>query len=49
VSKELERRYANIMLVEFLDSGMQGESSKTCATEDYLEVANAEQTYVCDP
>jgi len=28
VSKALERNYFNIMLVEFLDGGMQGESSR---------------------
>jgi len=49
MSKALERRYANIMLVEFPDGAMQGESSNTCAAEDNLEAANAEQTYVCDP
>ena len=49
VSKALERRYANIMLVEFLDDAMQGESSNTGATEENLESAIAEQTYVCDP
>jgi len=49
VSKALERRYYNIMLVEFLDGGMQGESSNTGVVEDNLEAANAEQTYVSDP
>ena len=49
VSKALERRYANIMLVEFLDGAMQGESSNTGAAEENLESAIAEQTYVCDP
>ena len=49
VSKALERRYANIMLVEFLDGAMQGESSNIGAAEDKLESANAEHTYVCDP
>ena len=48
VSKALERRYCNIMLVEFLDGGMQGESSNTGAVEDNLEAANAKHTYVCD-
>ena len=42
VSKALERRYANIMLVEFLDGGMQGESSNIGSAEDNLEAANAE-------
>ena len=28
---------------------MQGESSNKGATEDNLEAASAEQTYVCDP
>jgi hypothetical protein len=37
------------MLVEFLDGAIQGESSNTGATEENLESANAEQTYVCDP
>jgi len=37
------------MLVEFLDGAMQGESSNTGATEENLESAIAEQTYVCDP
>jgi hypothetical protein len=41
VSKGLEHRYTNIMLVE-LDGGMQGESSNTCAAEDNLEAVNAE-------
>jgi hypothetical protein len=49
VSKALERRYANIMLVEFLDGAMQGESSNTGAAEENLESAIAEQTYACDP
>ena len=49
VYKALERRYYNIMLVEFLDSGMQGESTNTGVVEDNLEAANAEQTYVSDP
>jgi hypothetical protein len=49
MSKALERRYYNIMLVEFLDGGMQGESSNTGAIEDNLEAANAEQSYVFDP
>ena len=49
VSKALERRYCNIMLVEFLDGGMQGESSNIGAAEDNLETADAEQTYVCEP
>jgi hypothetical protein len=49
MSKALERRYYNIMLVEFLDGGTQGESSNTGAIEDNLEAANAEQTYVSDP
>ena len=48
VSKALERRYCNIMLVEFLDGGMQGDSSNTGAVEDNLEAANAKHTYVCD-
>jgi hypothetical protein len=30
------------MLVEFLDGGMQGESSNTGVVEDNLEAANAE-------
>ena len=42
VSKALERRYYNIMLVEFLDGGMQGESSNTGVVEDNLEASNAE-------
>jgi hypothetical protein len=46
---ELERRYYNIMLVEFLNDGMQGESSNIDVVEDNLEAANAEQTYVFDP
>ena len=33
VSKALECRYANIMLVEFLDGAMQGESSNTSLAE----------------
>ena len=37
------------MLVEFLDGGMQGESSNTGVVEDNLEASNAEQTYVFDP
>ena len=37
------------MLAQFLDGGLQRESSNTCAAEDNLEAANAEQTYVCDP
>ena len=37
------------MLVEFMEGGMQGESSNTGAAEDNLEAANAKQTYVCDP
>ena len=49
VSKALEHRYAKIMLVEFLDGAMQGESSNTGAAEENLESAIAEQTYVCDP
>ena len=49
VSKALERRYYNTMLVEFLDGGMQDESSNTGVVEDNLEAANAEQTYVSDP
>jgi hypothetical protein len=49
VSKALERCYANMMFVEFLDGAMQGESSNTGAAEENLESANAEQTYVCDP
>jgi len=49
VSKALERRYTNIMLVEFLDGAMQGESSNTGAAEEHLESTIAEQTYVCDP
>jgi len=48
VSKALERCYANIMLVEFLNGAMQGKSTNTGAAEN-LESANAEQTYVCDP
>ena len=47
--KALERRYYNIMLVEFLDGAMQGESGNTSAAEENLESANAKQTYVCDP
>ena len=35
-------------VVEFLDGGMQGESSNTGAVEDNLEAANAKHTYVCD-
>ena len=42
MSKALEHHYYNIMLVEFLDGGMQGESSNTGAVEDNLEAANAE-------
>jgi hypothetical protein len=38
VSKALEHRYANIMLVEFLDGAMQGESSNTSAAEENLRV-----------
>ena len=49
VSKVLERRYCNIMLAEFLDGGMQGESSNIGALEDNLEATNAEQTYISDP
>ena len=49
MSKALERRYANIMLVEFLDGAMQGESSNTGAAEENLESTITEQTYVCDP
>ena len=49
MSKALECRYANVMLVEFLDGAMQGESSNTGAVEENLESAIAEQTYVCDP
>ena len=49
MSKALEHCYYNIMLVEFLDGGMQGESSNTGAVEDNLEAANAEKTYVSDP
>ena len=49
VSKALERRYYNTMLVEFLDGGMQDESSNTGVVEDNLEASNAEQTYVSDP
>jgi len=49
VSKALERRYANIMLVEFLNDAMQGESSNIGVAEENLESAIAEQTYVCDP
>jgi len=49
VSKALERRYCSIMLAEFLDGGMQGESSNTGAAKDNLEATNADQTYVCDP
>ena len=36
-------------VVEFLDGGMQGESSNIGAVEDNLEAANDEQTYVFDP
>ena len=42
VSKALEHHYYNIMLVEFLDGGMQGESSNIGSAEDNLEAANAE-------
>jgi len=42
VSKALEHHYYNIMLVEFLDGGMQGESSNTGVVEDNLEASNAE-------
>ena len=50
VFKALEHHYYNIMLVEFLDGGMQGESSNTGSVEDNLKAANAEQTtYVSDP
>ena len=49
VSKALERHYANIMLVEFLDGAMQGESSNTGAIEENLESAIVEQTYACEP
>jgi len=48
VSKALEHRYCNIMLVQLMDGGMQGESSNTGAAEDNLEAANAEHIYVCD-
>jgi hypothetical protein len=34
MSKALERRYANIMLVEFLDGAMQGKSSNIGAGDD---------------
>ena len=49
MSKALEHRYAKIMLVEFLDGAMQGESSNTGAAEENLESTITEQTYVCDP
>jgi hypothetical protein len=49
MSKALKRRYYNIMLVEFLNGFMQGESSNTSVVEENLEAANAEQTYVFDP
>ena len=42
MSKALERRYANIKLVEFLDGAMQGESSNIGAAEENLESAIAE-------
>jgi hypothetical protein len=42
VSKALERRYYYIMLVEFLDGDMQGESSNAGVVEDNLEAVNAE-------